>query len=110
MNLDIKRLHQVHYQYPINYRRQGKTTYCYDSLLRASQTGEYKQICYATNTLRAAKYSLNDFMQFLDDLGEHYLVDGQGTIILNNTEIRFISKDDALKGGYKSYVEDYFAE
>ncbi len=108
--LDIKRLHQVHYQYPNTARGIGKSVYCYDSLLRASQTGTYKQICYATNTLKAAKYSLNDFMQFLDDLDETYLVNEKGIITLNNTEIRFISKDDALKGGYKSYVEDYFAE
>ena len=47
--INIKKLHLVHKYYPNVPRRFGKTTYCYDSLLRASETGTYKNIAYITS-------------------------------------------------------------
>jgi hypothetical protein len=108
--IDLKRLHKVHNNYPNTYRREGKSTYCFDSLLRCAQTGYYKSLCYVTNTYEASEYSLNDFMEFLYNAGEKYTVSSDGVVELYDTEITFLGKDSTRKDGFDGYIEDYFAE
>lgn len=107
MEIDIKRLHKVHYSYPNTYRREGKSTYCYDSLLRCAQTGAYKHLCYVTNTIKASEYSLNDFMEFLDGERENYKVDSKGIVTLYETEIIFTGKI-GISEKFDGYIEDYY--
>lgn len=107
MKIDIKRLHKVHYNYPNTYRREGKSTYCYDSLLRCAQTGAYKHLCYVTNTYQAAEYSFNGFGEFLDSEGEMYNISNKGVIALRDTKITFVGKNDRTKG-FDGYIEDYY--
>lgn len=63
--INIKRLHEVHNYYPNVPRRLGKTTYCFDSLLRALQTGYYKKLCYVTNTSQDLLSKFRDFKYYL---------------------------------------------
>ena len=109
MKIDIKRLHKVHYSYPNTYRREGKSTYCYDSLLRCAQTGYYKNLCYLTNTYKASESSLNDFMEFLDNEKEEYKVDCKGLVTLYNTEINFLGRL-VRKEGFDGFIEDFYED
>jgi hypothetical protein len=60
-----------------------------------------------TNTVKASEYSLNDFMQFLDDNGEDYKVSSKGVITLYGAEITFRGKPDK-ELRFDGYIEDYF--
>jgi retron-type reverse transcriptase len=106
--INIKKLHLVHKYYPNVPRRFGKTTYCYDSLLRASQTEQYKNLCYITNTSCYARESLRDFIEFLDKEGEKYDVISINSVIVNNTEIVFKSRKEQQYFRFDGYIEDYF--
>jgi hypothetical protein len=109
MKKKIKKLHVVHKYYPNVPRRFGKSTYCYDSLLRCAQTGAYKNLCYVTNTYKASEDSLNDFMEFLDDCGERYTVSSKGVIMLLDCIITFCGKDFKDRG-FDGFIEDYFED
>lgn len=109
MKTDITKLHEIHQQYPNTPRRKGKTTYCFDSLLRASQTGYYKTLCYLTSNERATHQSFRQFIDFLEALGEIYRITDECKIVLNCCEITF--KSVIMKyetRGYHGYVEDLF--
>ena len=108
--INIKKLHLVHKYYPNVPRRFGKTTYCYDSLLRASQTEQYKNLCYITNTSCYARESLRDFIEFLDKEGEKYDVISINSVIVNNTEIVFKSRKEQQYFRFDGYIEDYFQD
>lgn len=108
--IDIKRLHQIHFKHPssIN-RREEKSTYCFDNLLRCSQTGYYKNLAYITNTYKASKYSLNDFMEYLQLEDEKFTVDYNGVIELNNTKITFKGVGREVSNiRFDGFIEDYF--
>lgn len=62
---DIKRLHEVHYQYPNVPRRGGKTRYCLDRLLRTAQLGELKNICYISNKMDSSMDAFANFVKLL---------------------------------------------
>ena len=93
--LDIKRLHEVHKHYPHNSRGVGKTTYCYDSLLRATQTLEYDKLLYITNTRKSAFESFEKFKMFLNNLGEKFYQYDQNKLELNGCKIIFSEKWDS---------------
>ncbi len=109
MKIDIKRLHKVHNRYPHTFRGRGKSTYCFDSLLRCAQTGYYKNLCYLTNTYKASEYALNDFMEFLEECNERYTVDSDGVVELYDTEITFRGRPHG-ELNFDGYVRDYFGE
>lgn len=94
MSINIKRLHEVHKLYPNVPKRLGKTTYCYDSLLRASQTGEYDKLLYITNTRKSALNSFEDFKMFLYMLKEKFYQYDQNKLELNGCKIIFSEKWD----------------
>lgn len=94
MSINIKRLHEVHKLYPNVPKRLGKTTYCYDSLLRASQTGEYDKLLYITNTRKRALTSFEDFKMFLYMLKEKFYQYDQNKLELNGCKIVFSEKWD----------------
>lgn len=100
----MKRLHKVHFSYPKTPRRMGKTTYCYDALLRSAQTEKYKNLSYVTSNI---DQSLNDFTEFLDSLGETYTITNAGVITLYNSNIIFSSPNSDLKGKFNGFIEDY---
>ncbi len=62
---DIKRLHEVHYQYPNVARGRGKTRYCLDRLIRTAELGELKNICYIANTMQSSMNAFADFIKLL---------------------------------------------
>lgn len=107
--MDLKRLHKVHYKYPNTERREGKSTYCFDCLLRASRTNYYKNLCYITNTHKASENSLNDFILFLEEKGVIFNYTYQGIIYLNGVKITFMGRE-VRKIGFDGYFEDYFDE
>jgi len=92
--INIKRLHEVHKDYPFNTRKQGKTTYCFDSLLRLAQTGEYKKLLYITNTRKSALNSFEDFKMFLYMLKEKFYQYDRNKLELNGCKIVFSEKWD----------------
>ena len=100
----MKRLHKVHYSYPNTSRRIGKTTYCYDMLLRSAQTEKYKNLSYVTSSI---DQSFNDFTEFLDNLGETYTITNEGVVTLYNSNIIFSSPNSDLKGKIDGFIEDY---
>lgn len=108
MSVDIKRLHQVHKDYPNVSRRLGKTTYCYDSLLRASQTDAYKELAYLTTTASYARESFTDFIEFLDKQGENYQVLDFRTVVVNYSKITFLGKSEDKFFHFDGIIEDYF--
>lgn len=110
MKTDIKRLHHVHNNYPNNKKGAGKTTYCLDSLLRAAQTGYYKNLCYVTNTERATETAFKEFLIFLDEQEELYILnENYRHIWLYGTRIDFSTKTKR-NIGFDGYILDYFAE
>lgn len=106
--IDIKRLHEVHYSYPNTPRRMGKTTYAFDCLLRAAQTGAYKNLMYYTNTEKAAMLALRDFKDFLWKQGEPYncLVTEKDSLLIFETIITFAGVKRELKGRRTDFIED----
>ncbi len=108
--LNIKRLHKVHKNYPYNSRREGKTTYCYDSLLRASQTNTYKNLAYLTNTAYVARESFRGFIKFLNSEGENYKTLDFRTILLNSSKITFLGISEFKFVHFDGIIEDYFIE
>lgn len=112
--VNIKRLHNVHKNYPNNYRREGKTTYCFDSLLRCSQTGFYKNLCYVTSTERATQETFKDFIVFLDENNELYDLKFEKKVIyLYGVRINFSTESREERGmlcKYGGYVIDSFKE
>lgn len=108
--INIEKLHQVHKMYPNTPRRFGKTTYCYDSLLRASETGAYRELAYITTTTDFARTSFNDFIEFLDKQGETYKVISHNVVVVNDIKINFIGKAENKNGLFDGYVEDYFED
>lgn len=106
MKIDIKRLHEVHKDYPLNPRRQGKTIYCFDSILRATQTDSYETLAHLSSTMDKADYHFKEFQRFLDSQNEKFEVIKQHTIKLNGTIVRFISKDLKKNRGYYGYIND----
>lgn len=106
--IDIKRLHQVHKDYPNTLRKQGKTTYCYDSLLRASQTDYYKELAYITTTSSYTRESFTDFIEFLDKQGENYQVLDFRTVVVNYSKIAFLGKSENKFVRFDGIIEDYF--
>lgn len=75
--LDLKRLHKVHFHYPNNHPGEGKTTYCFDQILRLIQLGEgIEQIVYLTTTRKAAEMQRDSFLKFFN---QHYSDLGIGT-------------------------------
>lgn len=109
---DIKRLHEVHYSYPNTPRRMGKTTYAFDCLLRAAQTGAYKNLYYYTNTEKAAMTTLRDFKSFLWNQSEVYncLVTEEDSLLLYDTVITFAGQKRNLKGRDVNYIADLWDE
>ena len=108
---DLKRLHKVHYDYPHNSRRQGKTYYCFDQLLRVAQTGEIKEQVYITNTQSATVNGFKSFLRFLDDAEESFTYSLENlTVSLGECKIKFVSLagKERLKGSRSTVVEDYF--
>lgn len=114
MSVDIKRLHQVHKDFPNTLKRQGKTTYCYDSLLRIAQTGVFKKIAYITNDTKTARNNRKDFLTFVFENAEWGLKrvsDKLFSVEVCNCEVAFFGKEDFYRGVYKdveAIVEDYF--
>lgn len=114
--LDIQRLHRVHAIYPYTPRRQGKTTYCLDSLLRASQTGAYKSLCYITNTMKSAQDSFYRFLEFLDSQNESYEVVCNFQVNVCGCTVNFKSNStdkvgktvwNSISVGYGGYIGDF---
>lgn len=105
---DIKRLHEVHYSYPHTPRRMGKTTYAFDCLLRAAQTGAYKNLMYHTNTEKAAMTALKEFKDFLWKESEPYncLVTEKDSLIIYGSVITFCAQKKDLKGKDVNFIED----
>lgn len=112
MKTEIKRLHKVHKNYPNNYRREGKTTYCFDSLLRCAQTGFYKHLCYVTSTEMATQEAFKDFIYFLDQNKELYTLNYDKKLLyLYAVRINFSTKArerDGMMCRYDGYILDYF--
>jgi hypothetical protein len=108
--INIKKLHLVHKYYPNVPRRFGKTTYCYDSLLRASETGTYKNIAYITSKTDFARDSFKDFIKFLDSIGEEYQILDFRTVVLNCSKITFLSEVENKFDIFDGYIEDYFED
>lgn len=109
---DIKRLHKVHKNYPNNYRREGKTTYCFDSLLRCAQTGYYKHLCYVTSTERASQQASKDFREFLIDNEQWFLMESKD-LTVNGCKIifsTFAREDGGRLCRYDGYILDSFEE
>lgn len=109
--INIKRLHEVHYLYPNVPRRFGKTTYCYDRLLRTAQLGTVEEQFYITNTQRDAHTAFKDFMHFLSDMEEKISYSLKDfTVFIGKCEIKFISLagKERLKGNYNYFTEDYY--
>ena len=106
--INIKRLHEVHKYYPNVPRRLGKTTYCYDSLLRASETGAYKDIAYMTSKTDFARNSFKDFIKFLDSIGEEYQILDFRTVVLNYSKITFLSMSENEFVRFDGTIEDYY--
>lgn len=106
--IEIKRLHEVHKLYPNIPRRLGKTTYCYDSLLRASQTDFYRELAYITTTSSYARESFTDFIKFLDKEEENYQVLDFRTVVVNHSKITFLGKSEHKFFHFDGYIEDYF--
>jgi hypothetical protein len=106
--INIKKLHLVHKYYPNVPRRFGKTTYCYDSLLRASETEYYETICYLTNTASYARESFKDFTVFLNAVGESYQILDLRTLVLGDSKITFLGKAENKFVSFDGYIEDYF--
>jgi hypothetical protein len=112
--IDIKRLHQVHKDYPFNSWRQGKTTYCFDSLLRLAQTGAFKKIAYITNNTKTARCNRNEFLIFVlqnADLDLKRVSDKLFSVEICNCEVEFFGREDFFRGVYKdveAIVEDYY--
>jgi len=110
---DLKRLHEVHYSYPNTPRRMDKTIYVFDCLLRAAQTGAYKNLVYYTNTEKAAMLALQSFKDFLWRQSEHYncLVTEKDSLLLYESVITFAGEIKAtsarnLKGRNVNFIED----
>lgn len=114
MSVDIKRLHKVHKLYPNVPKGLGKTTYCYDSLLRIAQTGVFKKIAYITNNTKTARANRKDFLIFVFENAEWDLKrvsDKLFSVEICNCEVAFFGKEDFYRGVYKdveAIVEDYF--
>lgn len=110
--LDIKRLHEVHYSYPNTPRRVGKTTYTFDCLLRAAQTGAYKNLYYYTNTEKAAMMALREFKDFLWNVNEPYncLITEKDSLLLYESIITFCGQKRNLKGKRTHFIEDLWQE
>ena len=108
--INIEKLNVVHKYYPNTPRRFGKTTYCYDSLLRASETGAYRELAYITNTIDYARSSFNDFIEFLDKQGEHYKVISHNAVVVNEIKISFIGTAENKNKMFDGYFEDYFED
>lgn len=108
--INIERLHQVHKYYPNVPRRLGKTIYCYDSLLRASETGAYRELAYITTTIDFARESFNDFIEFLDKQGEYYQVLDFRTVVLHCSKITFLGESENKIARFDGYIEDYFKD
>jgi hypothetical protein len=110
---DLKRLHDVHYSYPYTVRRQGKTYYCFDKLLRVAQLGEVKEQVYVTNTQQATTMAHKDFIRFLFDADEGFSSDIRDlTVSIGDCKIKFISLagKEKLKGSYDAIVEDVYED
>jgi len=108
--IDIEKLHKVHNTYPNTPRRMGKTTYCYDSLLRASETGAYKNLAYITSKTDFARNSFKDFIKFLDSIGEEYQILDFRTVVLHCSKITFLSEAENKFVRFDGYIEDYFED
>lgn len=118
--LDLKRLHQVHFNYPNNRPGEGKTTYCFDQILRLIQLGgDIKCILYETNHRDILNhYQMRRFLEFLE---EHYrplkkrsfeLINGNELYLLKEKIlIRFRSQEQIQfeKGfRYDAIIKDYY--
>jgi hypothetical protein len=88
---DIKRLHEVHYQYPNVPRRGGKTTYCFDRLLRTAQLEELEHICYVSNTMQNSMNSKSMFIKYLEDNDIYIKRIVKNLITIYNCKITFES-------------------
>lgn len=111
-DIDIKRLHKVHNNYPNNYRREGKTTYCFDSLLRCAQTGYYRHLCYVTSTEGASQQASKDFREFLIDNEQWFLMESKD-LHINGCKIifsTFAREDGGRLCRYDGYILDSFEE
>lgn len=111
--LDVKRLHEVHYKYPNVPRGEGKTTYCFDSLLRLTQTGEFKKIAYITNDIKTARTNRIDFLEFVwtnanNDLKR--VSDKLFSVELHNCEVAFFGREEYhnKRRDFEAIIEDYF--
>lgn len=105
--MDIKRLHQVHYSYPNNYRRQGKTTYCFDQLLRIAQLGDIKTQAFITNNVIE---NIRKFVYFLQKEKVEFTFNSKNnTVLIGECKILFLSLagKKKLKDVECSIIEDY---
>lgn len=108
--IDIKRLHKVHKMYPNVPSREGKTTFCFDMLLRSAKTGAYKELLYVTNTRRGAFISFDDFKFFLFLQKEKYYQTDQNKLNLNGCRIIFSEGWEHYKSPVHKWgiVEDFY--
>lgn len=108
--IDIKRLHKVQKMYPNVPRGEGKTTFCFDMLLRSAQTGAYKELLYVTNTRRHAFTSFDDFKIFLFLQKEKYYQTDQNKLNLNGCRIIFSEVWEHYKSPVHKWgiVEDFY--
>ena len=107
--IDIKRLHKVHEVYPHVPRRLGKTTYCFDSLLRALQTGFYKKLCYITSGSDAATFNFKKFKNYLtsnDIVFDEY--DTRKLKVLNSSVVFTVQGDWKITENSDGIIEDLF--
>lgn len=110
--INIERLHKVHKNYPNNYRREGKTIYCFDSLLRCAQTGYYKNLCYVTSTEKATQTASKDFREFLIENEQWFLMESK-ELTVNGCNIDFSTfarENEGRLCRYDGYILDSFEE
>lgn len=108
--INIKRLHRVQKMYPNVPRGEGKTTFCFDMLLRSAQTGAYKELLYVTNIRAVAFDSFIDFQSFLELSGEKFYIADQNKLNLLGCRIIFSEGWEHYKSPVHKWgiIEDFY--
>lgn len=91
--LDIERLHNVHFS-DFTERRQGITTYLFDSVLRTVELGDGKHIYFIShNSMRTAMDYLKMFMNFLNKQNTIFIKKHSNKLTIGKSIIEFTSFD-----------------
>jgi hypothetical protein len=108
--IDIKRLHKVQKMYPNVPKGEGKTTFCFDMLLRSAQTCAYKELLYVTNTRVSALNAFTDFQWFLRLSRETFYLTDKNKLNLYGCRIIFSEGWEHYKYPVHKWgvVEDFY--